>query len=548
MALKDVSKALPSGRKLFDRVHLNFMDGAKIGLIGPNGAGKSSLLKIVGKIQNDGFDGVWHKKDLRVGYLEQEPILEDGSTVWDNVSMGIHEKVSLLSRFDAVSSEMCDPEADFDKLLEEQSEIQQRIEELNCWNINHEVEIVMNALNCPPRDAVAGHLSGGERRRVALARLLLEDPEVLLLDEPTNHLDESSVMWLERYLDQYKGTVIAITHDRYFLENVAQWILEIEDGAANPFEGNYSAWMRTKMNRLSQEKKIESKQRKMMERELRWMAMESKNENTKEGAIGSKQRTLTSFNSLMQKAGAESPKRRIEGGAIAIPSPPRVGGKIMNIKNLSMTLDCGRKLFENLSFELRPRHRIGIVGANGTGKSTLLRIIHGDQSPDSGSVEIGETIRVGFVSQSRDDMDPKNTVYREIAQGEDEIVIGEDGQTVKTRAYVAAFNLRGQAQEKMVKSLSGGELNRVHLARELKRRHNVLMLDEPTNDLDVDTLRSLEEALATFEGALMVISHDRWFLDRLCDSIIAFEGDGNVVYHDGSYSSYEKDRERRRKN
>ena len=480
MALKDVSKALPSGRKLFDRVHLNFMDGAKIGLIGPNGAGKSSLLKIVGKIQNDGFDGArfcfqpssrntlththtggMAQKDLRVGYLEQEPILEDGSTVWDNVSMGIHEKVSLLSRFDAVSGEMCDPEADFDKLLEEQSEIQQRIEELNCWNINHEVEIVMNALNCPPRDAVAGHLSGGERRRVALARLLLEDPEVLLLDEPTNHLDESSVMWLERYLDQYKGTVIAITHDRYFLENVAQWILEIEDGAANPFEGNYSAWMRTKMNRLSQEKKIESKQRKMMERELRWMAMESKNENTKEGAIGSKQRTLTSFNSLMQKAGAESPKRRIEGGAIAIPPPPRVGGKIMNVKNLSMTLDCGRKLFENLSFELRPRHRIGIVGANGTGKSTLLRIIHGDQSPDSGSVEIGETIRVGFVSQSRDDMDPKNTVYREIAQGEDEIVIGEDGQTVKTRAYVAAFNLRGQAQEKMVKSLSGGELNRV---------------------------------------------------------------------------------------
>jgi len=368
MALKGVTKALPSGRKLFDEVHLNFMDGAKIGLIGPNGAGKSSLLKIVGKLVNDGYDGeVWHKKDLRVGYLEQEPILEEDSTVWDNVSMGIHEKMSLLSRFDAVSEAMCDPEADFDKLLEEQSEIQQRIEELNCWNINHEVEIVMNALNCPPRDSVAGNLSGGERRRVALARLLLEDPEVLLLDEPTNHLDESSVMWLERYLDSYKGTVIAITHDRYFLENVAQWILEIENGRANPFEGNYSTWMRTKMNRLSQEKKIESKQRKMMERELRWMSMESKKQQVGggENAIGSKQRTLTSFNSLMQKAGAESPKRRVEGGAIVIPPPPRVGGKIMNVKNISKTLDCGRKLFQDLSFELRPRHRIGIVGANG---------------------------------------------------------------------------------------------------------------------------------------------------------------------------------------
>ena len=533
MALRGVSKSLPGGRKLFENVHLNFLEGAKIGLIGPNGAGKSSLMNILGNMPGADFDGeMWHRKDLKIGFLEQEPRLEEHATVWENVLDGIREKTELLETFESVSMAMGDPDADFDSLMKEQSEIQQRIDALNCWSINHEVDIVMNALSCPPRDAIAGNLSGGERRRVALARLLLEEPEVLLLDEPTNHLDEASVHWLEKYLSDYRGTVIAITHDRYFLENVAEWILEVEDGHVTPYSGNYSSWMRAKLDMLSREKKIEARRRKMMERELRWIS------NTNEGG---KARSIVSFDEHKKEDGGAG--KRVNSGAIVIPPPARIGGRVLKASGLRKTLECGRELFRDLSFELRPQQRIGIIGANGTGKSTLFRILSGAQESDEGKVDIGQTVSIGFVSQSREDLDVKNTVYQEISQGEEHLEIGDD--VVSVRSYVAAFNLRGPAQEKLVENLSGGELNRVHLAKVLKARHNVLMLDEPTNDLDVNTLRSLEEALAEYDGSMMIISHDRWFLDRMCDSIISFEGDGKVVCFEGSYGDYERDREHR---
>lgn len=536
MALKGVTKVLPGGRKLFENVNLSFLDNAKIGMIGPNGAGKSSVLQILGRLgDSSDFDGeVWHQKDLRVGYLHQEPELIDDATVWENVMAGIEEKTSLVEKFEAVSVAMGDPDADFDKLLEEQAELQYRIEALNCWSITHEVDIVMEALSCPPRDAIAKHLSGGERRRVALARLLLEEPEVLLLDEPTNHLDEKSVHWLEKYLETYPGTVVAITHDRYFLDNVAQWILEVDSGRVMPYEGNYSSWMTAKMKRLDVAKKGEARRRSMMERELSWISGRSGKEVSK-----ARQKNIDS----LQKEAA-SPEQRVDSGAIVIPPPPRTGGRLLNVKDLSLSLDCGRSLFSDLSFELRPQQRVGIIGANGTGKSTLFRVLCGDLEASGGSVEMGKTIRLGLVSQSRDGLDGTKTVYNEIAQGDDLMDVG-GGDLVKTRAYVASFNLRGQAQEKRVSALSGGERNRVHLAKTLKGRYNVLCLDEPTNDLDVDTLRSLEEALSTFDGCLMVISHDRWFLNRLCDSIIAFEGDGQVVYYNGGYEDYERDRNRR---
>ncbi|KAG9406039.1 ATP-binding cassette sub- F member 3 [Aphanomyces cochlioides] len=523
--VRGVGVSLPNGKKLFENMNLGFLNGAKIGILGSNGSGKSTLMKVLAGVTKE-YDGErWTKPGLRIGYLQQEPYLDPNKTVFENVMDGIKESTALLKRFDEVSAAMGEPDADFDKLIEEQAALQEKIELLNCWDLTYEVERAMAALRVPPGDADVTVLSGGERRRVALCRLVLEKPDMLLLDEPTNHLDAESVSWLETYLKGYKGTVLSITHDRYFLDNVAGWILELERGNTYVYEGNYTYFLEQKKNRLNMDNKREAQRAKQLAMELEWAQAHQGNKK------GSKARQRQ----IEQLKGDDSFHRQ-EEGKIVIPRGARLGNKVLEVSNLSKTID-GKCLIKNLSFEIEPKSIVGIVGPNGAGKSTLFNIITGQMEPDSGAINIGKTVQMGFVTQSRKELKGRNTVYEEIS-GDNEFV-EVNGDRINTRAFIASFNLKGPMQEKHVAKLSGGERNRVHLAKMLLGGHNVILLDEPTNDLDVDTLRSLEMALVDFEGVSMVISHDRWFLDRIATHILAYEGDGNATFFEGNYTEYE---------
>ncbi|KAG3105413.1 Energy-dependent translational throttle protein [Phytophthora idaei] len=529
--LRDVGMTIPGGKKLFERVSLGFLRGAKIGVLGPNGSGKSTLLKIVAGVRED-FDGErWVKDGLKVGYLPQEPQLDPSKNVYENIMDGLKESQTLLAKFDEVSMAMGEPDADFDALLEEQAKLQDQIENLGCWDLSHEVEKAMAALRVPAADADVEVLSGGERRRVALCRLLLEKPDMLLLDEPTNHLDAESVHWLEDFLQKYRGTVLSITHDRYFLDNVAGWVLELDRGETYAYEGNYTEWLTQRRNRFNMQRKSDAIRAKQIASEIAW----SRDHQGSKKANKARLRKLQEMESSGFRASS-----RVEEGRIVVPSGVRLGNKVIKVNNLRKQLDDGRVLFDKLSFEIPPHAIVGIVGGNGMGKSTLFNIIAGIEKPDQGSVEFGKTVSLGFVSQNRDELSGRRSVYEEISGDNEFVEIG--GDRINTRAYIASFNLRGGMQEKKVGSLSGGERNRVHLAKMLLGGHNVVMLDEPTNDLDVDTLRSLEAALTDFDGVSMVISHDRWFLDRICSHIIAFEGDGRVEFFDGNYTEYERER------
>ena len=532
-----VRMSYPPDKVVLDDITLAFLPGAKIGVLGLNGAGKSTLLKIMaGEVTPSNGDAM-PGKGVKVGYLPQEPQLDESKDVRGNVEEGVADRRDLLNRFNEMSAKLGEPmEPDeMEALLEEYQRVQDAIERTNSWDLDRQVEVAMDALRLPPGDAGVANLSGGERRRVALCRLLLSAPDMLLLDEPTNHLDAESVAWLERFLDEYPGTVVAVTHDRYFLDNVAGWILELDNGRGIPWQGNYSSWLDQKEKRLAQEEKQASKRQKAIARELEWVRTNPKGRQAKSKA------RITNYETLVAEE-ADAQKR---GGAadIRIPLAPRLGDKVVEAKGLTKAFG-DKLLFEGLDFSLPPGGIVGIIGPNGAGKTTLFRMITGQEQPDGGSLDIGETVRMAYVDQSRDELDPKKTVYDEISNGRDVIDLG-GGNEVQSRAYTAAFNFRGSDQQKPVGQLSGGERNRVHMAKMLSGGGNLLLLDEPTNDLDVDTLRALETALETFSGCAVIITHDRWFLDREATHILAFEGDSNVVWFEGSYSDYEENRRAR---
>lgn len=526
-----VGKIFKPNRQVLRDIYLSFFYGAKIGVLGLNGSGKSTLLKIIAGIDDEYVGQITANKDITFGYLPQEPELDPSKTVKEVVEEGAAEAVNLVKEYNNVSEKFADPDADFDKLMEQQSKLQEKIEVLDAWDIDSKLEMAMDALRCPSGDALVSTISGGERRRVALVRLLLQKPDVLLLDEPTNHLDAESIAWLERHLHDYQGTVIAVTHDRYFLDNVAGWILELDNGYGIPFEGNYSSWLDQKQARLSLEEKQESKRQKALREELEWVRMNPKGRHAKSKArIGAYEKLLS-----------EEATKRNEEMEIFIPPGDRLGDVVIDAKGISKSF--GEKLlYENLSFSLPPGGIIGIIGPNGAGKTTLFKMITKQLEPDAGSFVVGDTVRLGYVDQNRP-LDPSKSIWEEISDGNDIIKLGT--REVNSRAYVARFNFSGSDQQKKVTQLSGGERNRVHLAKTLKEGANVLLLDEPTNDLDVNTLRALEEALLGFAGCAVVISHDRWFLDRVATHILAFEGNSDVVWYDGNYSQYEEDRHRR---
>ena len=532
-----VRMSYPPDKVVLDDITLAFLPGAKIGVLGLNGAGKSTLLKIMaGEVTPSNGDAM-PGKGVRVGYLPQEPQLDESKDVRGNVEEGVADRRDLLNRFNKMSAKLGEPmEPDeMEALLEEYQRVQDAIERTNSWDLDRQVEVAMDALRLPPGDAEVTNLSGGEKRRVALCRLLLSAPDMLLLDEPTNHLDAESVAWLERFLDEYPGTVVAVTHDRYFLDNVAGWILELDNGRGIPWQGNYSSWLDQKEKRLAQEEKQASKRQKAIARELEWVRTNPKGRQAKSKA------RITNYETLVAEE-ADAQKR---GGAadIRIPLAPRLGDKVVEATGLTKAFG-DKLLFEGLDFSLPPGGIVGIIGPNGAGKTTLFRMITGQEQPDDGTLDIGETVRMAYVDQSRDELDPKKTVYDEISNGRDVIDLG-GGNEVQARAYTAAFNFRGSDQQKPVGQLSGGERNRVHMAKMLSGGGNLLLLDEPTNDLDVDTLRALETALETFSGCAVIITHDRWFLDREATHILAFEGDSNVVWFEGSYSDYEENRRKR---
>ncbi|QNT78211.1 energy-dependent translational throttle protein EttA [Entomobacter blattae] len=532
--MKDLTKAYPGGREVFKGITLSFMPGAKIGVLGVNGAGKSTLLRIMAGKEKEYGGEAWAAEGVRVGYLEQEPQLDPTKTVGENVAMGFGSLKAAVDRFNEISLQFAEPmeEDEMTALLAEQAELQEKIDAGDGWELDRKIEIALDALRCPPADSSIEHLSGGERRRVALCRLLLEKPDLLLLDEPTNHLDAESVAWLERTLRDYEGTVIVITHDRYFLDNITNWILEIERGRGYPFEGNYSSWLVQKRKRLAQEEKEESARQRALAAEQEWISSSPKARQAKSKA------RITRYEDLLAQS-----QERVSGVAeIVIPPGPRLGGTVIEAKNLSKSFG-DRLLIDDLSFKLPPGGIVGVIGPNGAGKSTLFKMITGAQKPDSGSLTIGETVALGYVDQSRDDLDGSKTVWEEISGGTDVIYQGK--RTIPSRAYVGAFNFKGADQQKKVGILSGGERNRVHLAKMLKKESNVILLDEPTNDLDVDTLRALEEALEEFAGCAVVITHDRWFLDRLATHILAFEGDSHVEWFEGNFADYEEDKRRR---
>ena len=520
-----------TNKKVLHDIYLSFFYGAKIGVLGLNGSGKSTLLRIIAGLDKEYEGTIDSAKNISFGYLEQEPHLEKGKTVMEIVSEGASEAVGLLEEYNKVNEQFGEPDADFDVLMEKQAKLQEQIDHLQAWDIESKLEMAMDALRCPPKDAIVDVLSGGERRRVAMCRLLLSEPDVLLLDEPTNHLDAESVAWLEQHLARYEGTVIAVTHDRYFLDNVAGWILELDRGSGIPFEGNYTSWLEQKQARLAQEEKKESKRQKALKEELEWVRMSPKGRHAKSKA------RIAAY----EKMAAEQNEARSDDMQIPIQPGPRLGNKVIVADDVSKAFD-DKLLFEDLSFSLPPGGIIGVIGPNGAGKTTLFKMITEREKPDSGTFEIGETVKLGYIDQDRPLNDSK-TVYQEISDGADFILLGK--REVNARQYVGRFNFAGSDQQKKVSELSGGERNRVHLAKMLKDGANVLLLDEPTNDLDVNTLRALEEALLSFAGCAVVISHDRWFLDRIATHILAFEGNSEVVYFEGNYSDYESNRRER---
>lgn len=527
--MKGLTKTFPPARTVLNNFWLQFYYGAKIGVIGANGAGKSTLLKIMAGIETE-FEGeAMLGEGFTVGYLEQEPKLDETKTVKENVEDGLGEIRDLLREFDEVSNAYADPDADYEKLGARQGVLQDRIDAVDGWNLDRRLEIAMNALNCPPADSPVTNLSGGERRRIALCRLLLQKPDLLLLDEPTNHLDAESVAWLERTLRDYEGSVVLITHDRYFLDNVTGWILELEFGRGIPWEGNYSTWLENKAKRLAEEEKSESKRQKTLKRELEWVRMSPRARQAKNKARLQRYDELRAENRASERTTAE----------IVIPDGQRLGNEVIVFDGVTKGFG-DRILIEDLSFRLPRAGIVGVIGPNGAGKTTLFKMITGEEKPEKGTVKVGDTVDLAYVNQTRDALDPNKSVFDEISEGAD--IINLAGREIRARAYVSLFNFRGPMQEAKVGKLSGGERNRVHLAKLLKTGGNVLLLDEPTNDLDVETLQGLEEALEEYSGCAVVISHDRWFLDRLATHILAFEGNGEVVWFDGNYEAYEKDR------
>jgi energy-dependent translational throttle protein EttA len=532
--MKGLTKAFPGQKPILNNVHLQFYQDAKIGIVGPNGSGKSTLMKIMAGRDTEFQGEAWPGEGITVGYLEQEPHLDPAKTVRENVMDGVRPVADMMDRFNAISALMADPpeDADFDALMAEMGELQEKIDAVDGWTLDNQLEIAMDALRCPPGDSPVTNLSGGEKRRVALTRLLLEKPDILLLDEPTNHLDAESVQWLEKHLVDYAGNVILVTHDRYFLDNVVNWILELDRARYYTYEGNYSTYLEKKVKRLAQEEREEAGKQKAINDELEWIRRSPKARQAKSKA------RIKAFDQLVQAQENRAPAK----GEILIQMPERLGGKVIEVKGL--TKSYGDKLlFENLSFDLPPGGIVGIIGPNGAGKTTLFKLITGQEQPDAGEVVVGPTVHLGYVDQSRDALNPKHNVWEEISDGLDIFKIGK--HEMATRAYVGAFNFRGPDQQKKVGQLSGGERNRVHLAKMLKDGGNVLLLDEPTNDLDVETLRALEDALENFAGCAVVISHDRFFLDRLATHILAFEGDGEVEWFEGNFEAYEEDKIRR---
>jgi len=533
-----VSKSFNNNNKqVLKDIYLSFFYGAKIGIIGLNGSGKSTLLKIIAGVEKSFQGDVHFSEGYNIGYLEQEPKLDDSKTVIDIVKEGMQESVDVLQEYNEINNKFALPEyyEDADKmehLMKRQGELQDKIDALGAWDLDTKLNIAMDALRCPEPDTKISVLSGGERRRVALCRLLLKEPEILLLDEPTNHLDAESVLWLEEHLSKYKGTVIAITHDRYFLDNVAGWILELDRGEGIPWKGNYSSWLDQKSKRLAKEEKVESKRRKTLERELEWVRMSPKGRRTKSKA------RLSNYEKLLENKSKDK-EEKIE---LYIPPGPRLGNNVIESVNVSKSFD-DKILYENLEFKLPPAGIVGVIGPNGAGKTTLFRMIMGQESPDSGSFSVGETVKIAYVDQQHADIDPNKTIWEQITDGQEQINVG--GKLMNSRAYVAKFNFSGSDQNKKVGILSGGERNRLHLALTLRKEANVLLLDEPTNDLDVNTLRALEEGLDNFAGCAVIISHDRWFLDRICTHILAFEGNSSVYYYEGGFSDYEENRRNR---
>jgi sulfate-transporting ATPase len=532
--MKGLSKTFPGGREVLKNIHLSFFPGAKIGVLGANGAGKSTLLKIMAGVETEFQGEAWAADGVKVGYLPQEPELEAGKTVHDIVMEGMGETKALLDRFNEVSArfaeEMTDEE--MNDLLAEQAELQEKIDAVNGWDIDRTIDIAMDALRLPPADADVGPLSGGEKRRVALCRLLLSAPDMLLLDEPTNHLDLESVAWLQRFLHDFPGTVVTVTHDRYFLDEVAGWILELDRGRGIPYEGNYSGWLEQKQKRLLQEGRQEASRARILADELEWVRSSPRARQAKSKA------RLGAYEALL----AQSQEKVQDTAQIVIPAGPRLGDMVIEAKDLGKGF-ANRLLIDDLTFKLPPGGIVGIIGPNGAGKTTLFRMITGSDTPDQGTITVGDTVKLGYVDQSRDSLKPNATVYEEISDGQEEIELGK--RKMQSRAYCGLFNFRGSDQQKKVGQLSGGERNRVHLAKMLKSGANVILLDEPTNDLDVDTLRALEEALLEFAGCAVVITHDRWFLDRIATHILAFEGDSHVEWFEGNYQAYEEDRKRR---
>ena len=532
--MRNLTKSFPGGREILKDVTLAFLPGAKIGVLGVNGAGKSTLMKIMAGEDQEFVGDAWAAEAAEVGILKQEPELDPKKDVYGNVLEGMAETYALLQEFENVSAKFAEPlnDDEMTALIDLQGELQEKIDAVDGWDLERKLEIAMDALRCPPKDADVTKLSGGERRRVALCRLLLRQPDLLLLDEPTNHLDAESVAWLEHHLEDYAGTVVAVTHDRYFLDNVAGWILEVDRGRGIPFEGNYSGWLEQKQKRLALEAKAEKARQKTVEREREWIQASPRARQAKNQA------RITAYDTLL----AEAKDRTPDSAQIIIPPGPRLGDLVIEAQALSKGFE-ERLLIEALDFKIPPGAIVGIIGANGAGKTTLFRMVTGEEEPDSGTLRIGETVELGYIDQSRDALADDKTVWEEISNGEDIIFLGD--KQMQSRAYCGAFNFRGADQQKKVGQLSGGERNRVHLAKMLKSQCNVLLLDEPTNDLDVDTLRALEDALLDFAGCVMVISHDRWFLDRICTHILAFEGDSQVFWFAGNYEDYEEDRKRR---
>ncbi|MFZ8878664.1 MAG: energy-dependent translational throttle protein EttA [Paracoccaceae bacterium] len=524
--MQGVSKTYPGGKKCFENIHLSFLPGVKIGVVGVNGAGKSTLMKIMAGLDKDYTGEAWSAEGAKVGYLPQEPHLEENITVRENVMLGVAEKKAILDRYNELAMNYSDETAD------EMAQLQDQIDAENLWDLDSQIDVSMEALRCPPDDAMPANLSGGERRRVALCKLLLEAPDMLLLDEPTNHLDAETIAWLQQHLIDYKGTILIVTHDRYFLDDITGWILELDRGRGIPYEGNYSSWLEQKAKRLEQEAREDKSRQKTLERELDWIRQGAKARQAKQKA------RINAYEELA----SQSEREKISRAQIVIPNGPRLGSKVIEVEGLQKAMG-DKLLIENLSFSLPPGGIVGVIGPNGAGKSTLFKMLTGQESPDAGTVTYGDTVSLSYVDQSRDDLLDKDTVWEAISGGAEVIQLG-DAQ-MNSRAYCSAFNFKGGDQQKTVNLLSGGERNRVHMARLLKSGGNVLLLDEPTNDLDVETLRALEDALMDFAGCAVVISHDRFFLDRICTHILAFEGEAHVEWFEGDFSAYEEDKKRR---